>query len=124
MVGRGRIDIDNDGKLDSVGMVTHDEDSGAGCGHEFHTTWAIKLGADGNPAQNSAFNRKTLEGIGGDDDDVRIFRFDGTTYFEYRSGETADGLPSHEVSRYSATGATKICKFVPVCYRASDSPKP
>jgi hypothetical protein len=120
MVGRGRIDIDNDGKLDDVGIVVYDEASGSGCGHEFHTTWPLKLNADGVPAENTPFNRMTYDGVGGDDNDTRIFQIRGTTYLEYRSFENADGLPLHEVWKYTSGGGAKICKFVPVRYRATD----
>jgi hypothetical protein len=120
MIGRGRVDIDNDGTLDDVGIVVYDEASGAGCGHEFHTTWPIKLNADGTPVPHSAFNRMTLQGAERTDDDARIFAFKGMTYVEYRSRKDADGSPKHEVWKYTSKGSTKMCALVPVRYRAID----
>ncbi|MEA3160963.1 MAG: hypothetical protein QOD95_2511 [Gammaproteobacteria bacterium] len=120
MIGRGSVDIDNDGTPDDVGLVVYDEVSGAGCGHEFHTTWPVKLNADGTPVPHSAFNRTTLQGAGGRDDDARIFSFNGMTYVEYRSRKDADGLPRHEVWKYTTKGSTKMCALIPVRYRATD----
>jgi hypothetical protein len=120
MIGRGRVDIDNDGTLDDVGIVVYDEASGAGCGHEFHTMWPVKLNADGTPVPHSAFNKLTLNSADGNDNDARIFAFNGVFYVEYRSRKDADGLPKHEVWKYTRTGATKMCALVPVRYRAVD----
>lgn len=50
LVGRGRVDIDNDGHPDDVGIVEYSDDSGAGCGHEYRAWWPIKLDPDGTPA--------------------------------------------------------------------------
>jgi hypothetical protein len=123
MIGRGLVDIDNDGTPDDVGIVVYDDASGAGCGHEFHWTWPLKLNGDGTPVPHSAFNRMTLQGAGGSDDDTRIFLYNGVTYVEYRSRKDADGLPKHEVWKYTNKGGTKLCALVPVHYRAIDTQK-
>jgi hypothetical protein len=36
LVARGRVDIDNDGESDNVGIIEYSEDSGAGCGVGYH----------------------------------------------------------------------------------------
>ena len=56
----------------------------------------------------------------GSDNDAQILQIHGTTYPEYRSLKNADGLPLHEVWKYTASGGAKVCKFVPVRYRAVD----
>jgi hypothetical protein len=45
-------------------------------------------------------------------------------YVEYLSPDDADGLPFHEVWKYSAAGAAKICGFLPVRFRATDIHSP
>ncbi|MES1195487.1 MAG: hypothetical protein ABUL58_00895, partial [Steroidobacter sp.] len=120
VVSRGNLDIDNDGKVDDVGMVAWSEASGAGCGHEYAVTQPIKLNPDGTADRNSQFNKLVFKTIDKSDFGARVFQFKGKTYVEYLSGDNADELPFHEVWKYSPESAEKICSYMPVRFRAKD----
>jgi hypothetical protein len=124
LVARGHLDIDNDGKQDFVGMISRYDASGAGCGHDFSATQPIKLNAEGMPEDKSQFNRTVLASIERPAFSARVFQYQGTNYVEYLSKDDADGLPFHEVWKYSPAGAAKSCGFIPVRFRATDTHGP
>jgi hypothetical protein len=122
MIATGRIDIDNHGQPDEVGIVEFAEDSGAGCGHEYRAWWPVKLNTDGMPAAGSAFNQQAAK-VAGTDNDSRVFTFRGATYFENRSRPEADGVPTHEVWKFTPAGAVQACVFEAAQYDAVDIAK-
>jgi hypothetical protein len=120
VVGRGRVDIENNGTVVDVAMVVlaNGTDS-AGCGHDVGTTIPIVLDADGMPTPKSTFNRKIFE-YAGRGEDARLFRFRGSTYYETRSHLDADGSIMHNVWKFTTGGRANVCEFIPVQYRARD----
>jgi hypothetical protein len=110
LVGRGRVDIDNDGHPDDVGIVEYSDDSGAGCGHEYRAWWPIKLNADGTPAIGAPVNEQA-EKVAGDHHDSRLFTFRGATYYERRSRSADEGIPEHDVWKFTPGGAVQACVF-------------
>ena len=119
LVGRGRLDVDNDGAPDDVGIVEYDDASGAGCGHDYRESWPVKLNPDGMPAAGLPFNYEARKVVGGDDES-RLFIFRGTTYYERRSLPTIDGIPEHEVWKFTPSGPVPACVFNAVTYAVSE----
>jgi hypothetical protein len=116
VVARGRLDIDNDGKPDDVGIVEYDESSDAGCGFEFHASWPVKLGADNLPVAGSALN-DIANMVSGTDTESRLFTYEGLTYYELRSRPSTD-VPQHSVWRLTSGAPIQACVFEPVRYEA------
>lgn len=116
IVSRGRVDIDNTGRVSEVGMIEYDDGTDtAGCGHDVGTSVAIKLNSDGMPEAGSQFNLKAIEDAGAGEDS-RLLEYRGKTYFETRSRPDADEVPSDVIWELSRQGRQEICEFVPVRY--------
>lgn len=116
IVSRGRVDIDNTGRVSEVGMIEYEDGTDtAGCGHDVDTSVPIKLNSDGMPESGSQFNLKAIEHAGAGEDS-RLLEYRGKTYLEIRSRPDADEVSSDVIWQLSRQGRQKICEFVPVHY--------
>lgn len=116
IVSRGRVDIDNTGRVSDVGMIEYEDGTAsAGCGHDVDTSVPIKLNGDGMPEPGSQFNLEAIEHAGAGEDS-RLLEYRGKTYFETRSRPDSDEVPSDVIWELSRQGRQKICEFVPVHY--------
>jgi hypothetical protein len=117
---RARLDVDNDGKPDYVGMLAFGNGvDTAGCGQDVDTAVPIKLDPDGSPsASSAAFNQKMIE-TAGSGEDTRLVVFRGRIYFETRSHDGS----AHDVWELSVSGRKHMCELLPYQYRAVDKPK-
>jgi hypothetical protein len=117
-VALGRADPYNNGSKHSVAMLSFGYSDGAGCGHGRGYEWPVILNNDGAPV-HTVDGDAAFEHAGSDS---RLLVFRGVTYFETRSTDSSDGLPTHEVWKLTADGATKMCAFNPSQYRAVPVP--
>ncbi len=116
LVGRGQLDVDNDGTPDDVGIVHMSEDSGAGCGHAYRASWPVKLNADGMPRTDASFNDE-MRKIAGGDDEGRLFIFRGNTYYERKvRPASVDSVPTHIVWRLTQSEPVQACVFDAAAY--------
>ena len=124
IVARGKVDLDNDGKLDDVGLLKFGNGvDSAGCGHDVDTVVPIKLNPDGTPAKAAAaaaFNLAMIETAGAGESG-RLFAYQGKVYFETESDMNADGGLTHIVSALSASGRRTMCALEPIEFKAVDA---
>jgi hypothetical protein len=109
-----QLDLYNDGKPVPVVMVSYHHDSSAGCGAEVNSDSPGVLGADGKLANDWQLHLPELAS----DTEGRLFRYQGTTYYETRSMPGAwnqEGI-DHAIWKPSASSYTRICDFSPSQY--------
>jgi hypothetical protein len=114
----GRADPYNDGSKHSVAMLSFGYSDGAGCGHGRGYEWPVILNGEGAPV-HTVDGDPAFEHAG---NDSRLLVFRGITYFETRSTDASDDVPTHEVWKLTTSGATKMCAFNPSRYQAVSVP--
>lgn len=82
---------------------------GAGCGHDRSYQWPAILNDQDQPTQTVDDNI-AFQHAGGTS---RLVKYKGITYFDTRTDNPMDGLPSHEVWKLNAGAATQMCGFIP-----------
>lgn len=118
IVAMGKADPHNDGALHRVAMLDFQYSDGAGCGHDRSYQWPAILDDHEQPTQ-SVDDDSAFPHAGGTS---RLIKYNGVTYFDTRTDDPMDGLPSHEVWKLSQRSAIQMCKFIPVRYKPMPVP--
>jgi hypothetical protein len=122
-VAEGEADPYNEGHMRRVAMLSYPQTSGAGCGSDWNSEWPVILDTEGIPIQPIEHDH-VFEHAGSRS---RLFRFKGTTYFETRTDDPVGGSPlsvppTHEVWKFTTSGAKLMCSFNPTRYRPQRVP--
>ena len=112
--GRAPIDVQNQGRPESISMASIYNASGAGCGHDFFTQWPVILNSDGKPDSRNPFSQVAFE-HSGPDDDSRLFRYRGSVYLERRSLDLSDER-AHEIWKFTGATPNLVCSLATVHY--------
>ena len=106
----GQADLENTGKVRSVGLVTFFEgNSTAGCG-TFHDSQVVPLylNEQGQADPSNAVNEGLIRELPHDMEEGRLVSYLGKTYIELSPGQ---GGPSSEVWIVDAKGPKQVCSF-------------
>lgn len=114
IVARGRMDLDNAGRVEEVGILQYDN-GGWGKLPSFETSFPIRLNDDGIPKPGSQFNLQMIEQAGADAGSWP-FVYHGKTYFETQSSPYSYQVPREVVWQLSQQGRRTLCEFVPGRY--------
>jgi hypothetical protein len=106
----GKTDIDNSGRLRSIGMVSFfDGNSTAGCGAFSDTQFfLVYLDDQGRADPSDAINKKLVDGLPHGMDDGKLVDFAGKTYIELIPNNSS---LSSEVWAVRQTSLKQMCSF-------------